>query len=534
MNIRQMRISHQLALGFGVVLALLLALAALASHQVRTLDQSIDTLVNNRAAKIAVMHEIKDAVQNSSIALTSLGMHHDPAEQAQARQRLEHYSALVVERLQQLDRSLHLPRSRALLEQVRQHRASYLELRQHYLSLLSEDRDQDALRLLLGPLNAALLAYLDGMQQMIALQGQLMHETAEQADVLGDQTMMMIEAGALAALLAGAAAARYITRGITRPLEQAVHVATQVAAGDLSTRAHGSGSVEIRQLLVALDQMSATLRQMVGRIQEGSISIAGAAGQIAAGNLDLSRRTEQQAAALEETAVAMEELTATVRDNTGHATAAQGLAGTAHHAARDGAQVMHRLVERMGAIGSVSQRIGDITGMIDSIAFQTNLLALNAAVEAARAGEQGRGFGVVASEVRVLAQRAAAAAKEIRSLIGLSAAEVDAGGALAREAGGGMHAILERVEQLAGAVDQILLAGQEQRASIEQIADTISSMDQITQHNAALVEEAAAAANALHEQASDLKQAAAIFRLGPPRARQAQFIATGARLALAS
>jgi methyl-accepting chemotaxis protein len=534
MNIRQMSIARQLALGFGVVLALLLALAGLASHQVRALDQSIDTLVNNRAAKIAVMHQIKDAVQNSSIALATLGMHHDTAEQAQAKERLERYSAIVAERLQQLDRSLQLPRSRTLLDQVRRHRASYLELRQHYLSLLSEDRDQDALRLMQGPLNAALLAYLDGLQQLIALQGQQMHETAEHADALSDQTILLIEAGAVAALLAGATAAWYITRGITRPLDEAVQLATQVAAGDLSTQAHGSGSVEIRQLLGALDQMAATLRQTVGRIQQGSISIAGAAGQIAAGNLDLSRRTEQQAAALEETAAAMEELTAAVRDNTSHASAAQGLAGTARQAAGDGAQVMHRLVERMGAIGSVSQRIGDITGMIDSIAFQTNLLALNAAVEAARAGEQGRGFGVVASEVRMLAQRAAAAAKDIRTLIGLSAAEVDAGGALAREAGGGMQAILERVGQLAGAVDQILLAGQEQRASIEQIADTISSMDQITQHNAALVEEAAAAANALHEQAGDLKQAAAIFRLGPPRARGAMSIAAGPRLALAS
>ncbi|MBC7415460.1 MAG: methyl-accepting chemotaxis protein, partial [Herminiimonas sp.] len=270
---------------------------------------------------------------------------------------------------------------------------------------------------------------------------------------------------------------------------------------------------ETGRLLQALKDMNANLQKIVAEVRSGTDTIATASSEIASGNLDLSSRTEQQASSLEETASSMEELTSTVKQNADNARQANGLAMTASEVARKGGSVVAEVVQTMGSINASSRKIIDIIAVIDGIAFQTNILALNAAVEAARAGEQGRGFAVVASEVRNLAQRSAAAAKEIKSLIGDSVEKVEIGTKLVDQAGATMGEIVDSVRRVTDIMGEITAASQEQTAGIEQINQAITEMDNVTQQNAALVEEAAAAAESLQDQAANLSQVVSVFKL---------------------
>ena len=304
-----------------------------------------------------------------------------------------------------------------------------------------------------------------------------------------------------------------IARSVSRPIEQAVKVAQQVAMGDLTNRIEVTSKDETGKLMQALKDMNENLVRIVSNVHSGTNAIATASSQIAAGNLDLSSRTEQQASSLEETASSMEELTSTVKQNADNARQANQLAASASDIALQGGAIVVRVVHTMGAINDSAKKIVDIISVIDGIAFQTNILALNAAVEAARAGEQGRGFAVVATEVRSLAQRSAAAAKEIKTLIGDSVEKVDAGSKLVAQAGSTMDEVVNSVKRVTDIMAEIAAASQEQSAGIEQVNQAISQMDQVTQQNAALVEEAAAAAESLQDQASSLAQTVSVFKL---------------------
>ena len=317
-----------------------------------------------------------------------------------------------------------------------------------------------------------------------------------------------------AAVLVGAAMAFVITRSIVRPLDSAVKVAEAVAQGNLTSAITATGGDEVSQLLRALQRMNGSLVNIVSRVRNSSDSIATGSSQIAAGNADLSQRTEERASNLQQTAASMEELTATVKQNADTACAATQLASSASEAAAEGGRVVGKVVATMEEITQSSRKIVDIIGVIDGIAFQTNILALNAAVEAARAGEQGRGFAVVATEVRSLAQRSAAAAKEIKSLIGASVAKVESGSHLVDEAGKSMAEIVTQVTRVNDLIGEISSASTEQSTGIGQIGDAVNQLDQVTQQNAALVEESAAAAESLKVQAAHLAQVVSVFRLG--------------------
>jgi len=323
--------------------------------------------------------------------------------------------------------------------------------------------------------------------------------------------------GLLAAVCAALAGlVLVINRGLLKELggepAYAAAIANRIAAGDLGvpvlTRAGDSGS-----MLYAMQRMQAMLAATVAAIRSGSDTIASATGEIASGNLDLSSRTEEQASSLEETAASMEQLTATVRQTSDSAGRANDEAAAAADVARKGGDVVARVIDTMDAIDASAGRIADIIGVIDGIAFQTNILALNAAVEAARAGDQGRGFAVVATEVRNLAHRSAAAAKQVKHLIGDSSAQVRAGSVLVRDAGATMTEIVDSIASVRRKMQQIAAAASEQRSGIEQVNQAVGQMDQVTQQNAALVEEAAAAAASLQEQAAQLTAAVAVFRL---------------------
>ena len=335
----------------------------------------------------------------------------------------------------------------------------------------------------------------------------------EQADAVGKRATILSYSLMLLGAVVAVAAGVLVSRSITRPLDAAVAAARSVAGGDLRTTISVKSDDETGQLLQALKDMSASLQRIVLQVRGGAETIAVASDEIAQGNLDLSARTERQAGALEETASSMEELTSTVRQNADNATQASTLAVSACDVAARGGQVVQQVVGTMAAISDSSRRITDIIGVIDAIAFQTNILALNAAVEAARAGEQGRGFAVVASEVRTLAQRSATAAKEIKQLIGESAARVDDGNRLVGEAGATMGEIVDSVRRVMDIIGEISAAGREQSMGIAQVNQAVTEMDGATQQNAALVEQAAAAAQSLREQTVALNRVVSVFKV---------------------
>ncbi|EAB2796985.1 methyl-accepting chemotaxis citrate transducer [Salmonella enterica] len=312
-----------------------------------------------------------------------------------------------------------------------------------------------------------------------------------------------------------------LQRVLLRPLQRIMAHIHTIADGDLTHEIEAEGRSEMGQLAAGLKTMQQSLIRTVSAVRDNADSIYTGAGKISAGSSDLSSRTEQQASALEETAASMEQLTATVRQNTDNARQATGLAKTASETARKGGRVVDNVVNTMNDIAESSEKIVDITSVIDGIAFQTNILALNAAVEAARAGEQGRGFAVVAGEVRTLASRSAQAAKEIKVLIENSVSRIDTGSTQVREAGETMKEIVTAVTRVTDIMGEIASASDEQSKGIEQVAQAVSEMDSVTQQNASLVEESAAAAAALEDQANELRQAVAAFRIHKQPRREA-------------
>jgi methyl-accepting chemotaxis protein len=317
-------------------------------------------------------------------------------------------------------------------------------------------------------------------------------------------------------LATGGLAAWLISRSLLRQLggepTEAVRIAGKIAAGDLAVEI-GTRPGDDASLLYAMKTMRDSLARIVSQVRTGTDTIATASAQIAAGNIDLSARTEQQASSLEETASSMEEMTSAVKQNADNARQANSLARSASHVAEKGGDVVSQVVHTMGAINQSAQKIVEIIAVIDGIAFQTNILALNAAVEAARAGEQGRGFAVVATEVRNLAQRSAAAAKEIKTLISDSVEKVDSGNKLVEEAGATMHEVVDSIRRVTDIMSEIVAASEEQASGIDQVNQAVTQMDTVTQQNAALVEEAAAAAQSMREQADQLAQVVGVFLL---------------------
>ncbi|OWW22691.1 methyl-accepting chemotaxis protein [Noviherbaspirillum denitrificans] len=312
----------------------------------------------------------------------------------------------------------------------------------------------------------------------------------------------------------------FVSRSITRPMAHAIRVAQSVAAGDLSTTIEVRNRNETGQLMQALKDMNASLARTVEQVRTGAHTIAAASGQVAAGNFDLSSRTDMQARALADTASTMKHLTDTVDQNAGNAQQANQLAASASEVATKGGAVVTQVIATMGSINDSSKKIVDIIGVIDGIAFQTNILALNAAVEAARAGEQGKGFAVVATEVRNLAQRSSAAAKEIKSLIGDSVEKVDIGSRLVDQAGATMDEIVASVKRVTDIMSEITAASQEQSHGIDLVNRAIAEMNEVTQQNAQLVEQAAAAAESMQEEAGNLAGLINVFKFGGSEVRE--------------
>jgi methyl-accepting chemotaxis protein len=396
-------------------------------------------------------------------------------------------------------------------------RRAFLSTRDAATQAKLDGNTEEAARILDQQYLPAAKEYSAVIQKLLEMQRESINITAAniQNTYLASRTLLFM-LGALVMVL-GALASWRLTVGITRPLTNAVRVARAVAEGDLTSDITVTGKDETGQLMQALKDMNDHLARMICELRTGIDTIAIASREVASGNQDLSSRTEQQASSLEETASSMEELTSTVQQNADNAQQANQLAGSASAIAAQGGAVVGEVVITMEAINESAKKVVDIIAVIDSIAFQTNILALNAAVEAARAGEQGRGFAVVATEVRSLAQRSAAAAKEIKTLIDDSVGKVGAGAKLVNQAGATMDQIMESVKQVTDIMGEITAASHEQTSGIEQINQAISQMDQVTQQNAALVEEAAAASEAMQDQSRKLADTVGMFKVDNAR-----------------
>ncbi|MBU0889898.1 MAG: HAMP domain-containing protein [Gammaproteobacteria bacterium] len=356
--------------------------------------------------------------------------------------------------------------------------------------------------------------YVDSLETFVQLQQSQRDAARQEAQAARSRASMLawLAQGVVFAL--GLVLSFVLVRSITRPLHRAVELSDAIASGNLTVSAHDDRQDEFGHLLRSVSQMAARLRGLVSEVRSGVDSMSNASVEIATGNHDLSARTEQTAANLEETAASMEKLTATVTQSADTARQANQLASTAAQAATRGGEVVAQVVESMQHITHSSRKIADIIGVIDSIAFQTNILALNAAVEAARAGEQGRGFAVVASEVRGLAQRSAEAAKEIKGLINASVETVETGSSQVTQAGQTMEEIVSSVRRVSDLIGEITASSNEQRDGIGQVNQAVSNLDQMTQQNAALVEESAAAASSLRDQAQRLAEVVSVFNVG--------------------
>ena len=515
MKLADTRVGTRLVAGFLFVLILLAIIVGIAWWRLQASSGVISTMMEDVLVKERLASEWAASTNSNGARTMILVETRDPERQKQIQAQIKQTSGRISEIQKRLEALAQGAEESGLFAKIAERRGAYLAARDRVFKEQAGNED-NARNLMRSSLEPALNDYVGTIGKMTAYhsaRSTSMSEEILRLSRASQQQVLIL--GGLAVLL-GLGIAFVISGSIRKQLggepAYAVKVAHRIAAGDLTSTIRATSGPE-ESLLNAMESMQGSLVQIVGDVRNGTDTIATASNQIAAGNLELSSRTEEQAASLEETAASIEELTGTIRQNTENAKQASQVAVTVSEVAVKGGVVVSQVVETMGSINESSRKIVDIIGVIESIAFQTNILALNAAVEAARAGEQGRGFAVVAGEVRALAQRSAAAAKEIKTLIDDSVAKVDQGNQLVGEAGTTMDEIVAGVRRVTDLMGEITAATQEQFSGIEQVNQAIAQIDEVTQQNAALVEQASAAAQSMQEQAHTLAEAVRVFKL---------------------
>ena len=511
MKIKNLKIGVRLGIAFGLLLVLMAFMTVMGVSRLQDVAQAT-SLMEEATIKERLSQQWVEGIATNTVRTFARMRSNNPEEEQILAAEMKAVSANVSKVQKEQEALIASDEGKKMIALVADQRKTYSAIRDATFKL-KEEGSADLKNAIDTKMTPAAESYIKSVQNVVAFQENIFEKSRKQVDEIYQTGRTLLIVLGLIALALGVALAWFLTRSITKPLGYAVSVARVVASGDLTSRITVDSKDETGQLLQALKDMNDSLTGSITQVRSGVDTIATASSQIASGNLDLSSRTEEQASSLEETASSMEELTSTVKQNADNARQANQLAVTASGVAEKGGAVVSKVVDTMDGINTSARKIVDIIGVIDGIAFQTNILALNAAVEAARAGEQGRGFAVVASEVRSLAQRSAAAAKEIKTLIDDSVDKVDTGSKLVAEAGSTMVEVVDSVKRVTDIMSEIMAASQEQSAGIEQVNQAISQMDQVTQQNAALVEEAAAAAESLNEQAANLAQAVSIFKL---------------------
>jgi methyl-accepting chemotaxis protein len=529
LSLKNISISGRLMLAFTAVLLLFAAVTALGVSAVNSLELDTERSFKTRAA-INFRGSVHDrAITVRDIVLTAQDDKLAP-EQAEIR-RLEAMYAESAKKLDALMASTTRPATeeeKASLARIKEIESRTLPLAVQVVQMRLDKKGDATTQLLLDQVRPAFVEWLARINHFIDLQESMARAESETlvADAKRSGVLMIVLL--LVALAASVLVAWWVSRSITRPIERAVTALDAVAKGDLDVHLASDRGDETGRLLTSLQQMVAALRTMVSTVREAGDGIGTASREIATGNQDLSSRTEQQASNLQQTAASMEQMTSAVNQNAETARQANQLALGATQVAAKGGAVVGEVVTTMDAITASSRKIADIIGVIDGIAFQTNILALNAAVEAARAGEQGRGFAVVAAEVRTLAQRSAQAAREIKGLIGESVDKVETGSRLVADAGQTMGEIVQQVKRVSDLIGEITSSTLEQSNGIGQVNQAVTQLDQMTQQNAALVEQSAAAAQSLRDQADTLAQAVSVFKLSQGQAQRVIASAQGA------
>ena len=513
MKINNIKISVRLGFGFGILMLVLIAQGFIGVYRMAEVEQSLDNIVNDSNLKIKAISEMRQDVMVGAMATRNIALMTD---EDKIGAEIDHIADARDDYKMNMDNlagKVAAEDGKAILAKIESARAVSVPLADKAVAQARGGKQADAVAVLLTEVLPNQNKWLGALDEMVRWQDKRADEIAVGAEDSYKKARLLTILAVAATVLAGCIFAWLVSRSIIRPLGQAVAIARRVADGDLSAHIDVQSTNETGKLMLALKDMNDHLARTVGRVRSGADTIATASSQIAAGNLDLSSRTEQQASALEETASSMEELTSTVKQNSDNARQAGQLAQSASDVAVKGGAEVAQVVDTMASINASSKKIVDIIGVIDGIAFQTNILALNAAVEAARAGEQGRGFAVVATEVRNLAQRAASAAKEIKSLIDDSVDKVNIGAKLVDQAGATMQEIVGSIRRVTDIMGEITAASREQTEGIEQVNQAIIQMDETTQQNAALVEEAAAAAASLQDQAGNLVELVSVFKI---------------------
>jgi methyl-accepting chemotaxis protein len=512
--LRDLRIGPRLALGFGIVVFIMAAVALGATWVGQSSRDGLAEVIETAGAKEALAAQMKAFLLEQSNAMRSVGLRTEVKDMQHDEDRVrwlgERYDGAIA-RMEKLKLS---PEEAAVISTLRDVSHRIDEPFKDALALATGFQVESAIEAITKRIDPPLEEAVAGLDRMIEIQKSANREAIRATRELGDRLNMAVYAAQVIVVLLSMLVAWYVTRTIVGPLGDAVGIAKRVASGDLASRIDPQGRDEAADLLVALRDMNAGLGEMVLRIRSGSESIAVGASEVATGNQQLSSRTEEHASSLAETASTLEEFTSTVQQNAEHAKQASDLAGSASATAEKGGEAVGHVVSTMKKVSTSSKRISDIIAVIDGISFQTNILSLNAAVEAARAGEHGRGFAVVASEIRGLAQRSAESAREIRALIEDSVNHVETSAKLVEQAGRTINDLVESVKRVADIMIEIASASRQQSAGIEQINKAIAQMDAVVQLNASLVEEATAAATSMANQATGLVHAVAQFHLG--------------------
>ena len=511
--LQDLKIGTRLAIGFAALILLSLLAGGIGIERIVAVRTIADRLGTEDAELMVDTQGWVRAIEANTARTWVVFFATDPTVVGKVKQELQETMSTQTERLKRMAvLAATDPAMKSVIDEITRERDIYQSMRNGLLK--RQEAGENVNEEVVAKVFPAAKDYMTSVNHLVEYQDHRMKATKAAADAAAAEGVMALGAGCALALVAGLWFAWVLTRSVVKPVRAAQELAQAIAAGDLTRDVRSGARDEIGQLMQSMGAMVHSLRGIVGAVRSSSESIATGSAEIAMGNADLSQRTEQQAANLQQTAASMEQLSSTVNNNAATALEAERLAGSASDIAVRGGSAVGEVVHTMEAISVSSRKIADIIGVIDGIAFQTNILALNAAVEAARAGEQGRGFAVVAGEVRLLAQRSAEAAREIKRLITDSTEKVEAGTRQVDAAGRTMSDIVAQVKRVNDLIGEISNATQEQKQGIGQVSGAVSQLDQVTQQNAALVEQSAAAADSLSQQTKRLVDAVSQFKLG--------------------